>query len=232
MSNNTLDKITNFLFEAAALKRTPRTGYQFLGRGHENVAEHSFGATLIAYVLGRLNGKVNMEKLLTMTLFHDLPEARCGDLNYVNKRYVKSDEEAALEAATCGLEFKDELKSLRREWTEASSLEANLAADADQLDMMVELSRLASHGWLQAKTWLSYAEKRLKTKEAKELAQSLSQSDPDSWWFENNEKLWVNPQEPDIHPLSPQTQNQTKNLDLASSQDSAISPQPPIVGRT
>jgi putative hydrolase of HD superfamily len=186
-------KIANFLFEAASLKRTPRTGYQFLGRGHENVAEHSFGAVVMAYALAKIVGKVDPLKLLIMTLFHDLGEARCGDLNYVNKRYVTAHEEEAFSDAIKDLPFQEELSSIRQEWCLGQSLEAQLGADADQLDMMLELKRLATHGWAQAEEWLFYAQKRLKTEAGRLLARSLLKADPDGWWFHKRDELWVNP---------------------------------------
>ncbi|MDR1395034.1 MAG: HD domain-containing protein [Deltaproteobacteria bacterium] len=194
-----LIRILDFLFEAESLKRTPRTGYQFLGRGRETVAEHSFGAVLWSFVLGRLvsDRPVDMEKLLKLALFHDLPETRTGDLNYVNKRYVTSHEDAAYEAATAGLPFRDELADLRREWAERRTLEALLAYDADQLDMMLELRRLAGHGWQPARDWLFYAEKRLLTEEGRRLAGELVRADPDHWWFEKREELWINPRPPE-----------------------------------
>ena len=37
-----MKNLANFLFEVGMLKRTPRTGFQFLGSGAESVAEHSF----------------------------------------------------------------------------------------------------------------------------------------------------------------------------------------------
>jgi putative hydrolase of HD superfamily len=199
MSNKPKHKILDFLFEAMALKRTPRSGYQFLGRGHENVAEHSFGTVLIAFTLGHLarensQNTVNLEKLLTLALFHDLAEARTGDLNYVNKRYVIPMEEKAFFEAIDQLPFEGELKILYHEWCAKESLEANLAADADQLDMMLELRRLSVHGWNQAEDWLFYAQKRLLTKEGLQLAEELKQADPDHWWFERKDELWVNPQ--------------------------------------
>ncbi|MBE9594109.1 MAG: HD domain-containing protein, partial [Proteobacteria bacterium] len=42
--------IINFLFEIGILKKTPRSGYQFLGTGNESVAEHSFRVAVIAYL--------------------------------------------------------------------------------------------------------------------------------------------------------------------------------------
>ena len=47
-----LKAIADFLFEVGMLKRTPRSGFQFLGTGHETVAEHSLRAAVIGYVTG------------------------------------------------------------------------------------------------------------------------------------------------------------------------------------
>ena len=44
-----MKRIANFLFEAGMLKRTPRTGFQFLGSGAESVAEHIFRTVYIGY---------------------------------------------------------------------------------------------------------------------------------------------------------------------------------------
>jgi putative hydrolase of HD superfamily len=51
----TVDRIADFLFEVGMLKRTPRTGWQFLaGAEQESVADHSFRVALIAIVLSRM----------------------------------------------------------------------------------------------------------------------------------------------------------------------------------
>jgi putative hydrolase of HD superfamily len=187
-------RLADFLFEASALKRTPRTGYQFLGRGHENVAEHSFGTAAVAFALGRLaGGEADLGRLVAMALFHDLAEARTGDLNYVNKRYVAADETKAFEDAVGGLPFEGELRSLWEEWARGDTLEARLAKDADQIDLILELKRLASHGWSQASDWLFYAMKRLATGPGRQLAEAILDRDPDGWWFERRDELWVNP---------------------------------------
>ena len=76
---------------------------------------------------------------------------------------------------------------------EGQTLEARLAADADQLDMILELRRLDRHGHAQAAEWLTYAAKRLKTPEGQRLCREILVSGPDDWWFEKNESLWVDP---------------------------------------
>ncbi|MDR2947382.1 MAG: HD domain-containing protein [Candidatus Adiutrix sp.] len=190
MSGDTA-RLVDFLFEAMMLKRTPRTGYQFLGHGAENVAEHSFGVTVLAFLLVRMNGQADLTRTMQLALFHDLAEARTGDLNYMNKRYATMDEDRAVADAAEGLPFGPELMSNWQEWREGQTLEARLAADADQLDMALELRRLKTLGSDQAEDWLFYAQKRLKTDEGKKLFDEIVVSDPARWWFERREEYWV-----------------------------------------
>ena len=83
--------------EVGMLAHLPRSGYAFLGAGKQSVAEHSHRMTFVAYVLAKESKEpVDMAKLLLMCLLHDLPEARTGDLNYVNKRYVEANEDQVI----------------------------------------------------------------------------------------------------------------------------------------
>ena len=101
--------IVNFLFEVGMLKKTPRTGYQFLGSGKESVAEHSFRSAIIGYTLAQQEQDADLLKVILMCLFHDLPEARTGDHNYVNKKYVSVDEKSAVEDLAKDIPFGDSL---------------------------------------------------------------------------------------------------------------------------
>ncbi|MBN2396980.1 MAG: HD domain-containing protein, partial [Deltaproteobacteria bacterium] len=89
--------IANFLFEAGMLQKTPRSGFQFLGSGHESVAEHVLRTIFIGYTLCKLEPGVDEARVLKLCLIHDLPEARTGDMNYVNKKYVAVDETKAVD---------------------------------------------------------------------------------------------------------------------------------------
>ncbi|MDO9630796.1 MAG: HD domain-containing protein, partial [Humidesulfovibrio sp.] len=51
-----LTRLADFLFECGMLRKTPRTGYQFLGSGAENVAEHSFRTAVVGFVLAKMAG--------------------------------------------------------------------------------------------------------------------------------------------------------------------------------
>jgi len=107
--------LVNFFFELGMLKKTPRSGYQFLGSGGESVADHSFRASLIGYTLARLTPGSDLLKVISLCLFHDVPESRTGDLNYVNKRYVKPDEELAVADLAATVPFGGGYQALMKE---------------------------------------------------------------------------------------------------------------------
>jgi len=184
--------IVNFLFEVGILKNTPRSGYQFLGTGSESVAEHSFRVAVIAYLLAKNEPKADMQKVLLMSLFHDFHEARTGDHNYVNRRYVIVDEDKAVRDLAQKLPFGQEIISLIDEFNSGETLEARLSQDADQLDFILELKRQLDLGNKSAAEWLRYSVKRLITDLARRLADEIIKTGSAEWWFEKNEELWVN----------------------------------------
>lgn len=188
-----LKAIADFLFEVGMLKRTPRSGFQFLGTGKETVAEHSLRAAIIGYVLARMSGTTAGDRVVLMCLFHDLVEARTGDLNYVNKKYVKADEEAAVRDMTATLPFGEEIRRLTEEFNARATPEAESANDADQLEMILQLKELGDLGNRYAADWISSAVKRLRTEEGKKLARTILNTDFAAWWFKEKEhEWWVN----------------------------------------
>ena len=187
-----MKSIINFLFETGMLKKTPRTGYQFLGSGSESVAEHSHRTAIIGYTMSRQIAEADILRTVLMCLIHDLPEARTGDHNYVNKQYVSVNEEKAVQDLAQDLPFGDELVSLIDEFNKGESLEAMIARDADQLDLILELKEQKDLGNKYAKEWLYYGEKRLLTEIGKKTAQEILETDSTDWWFEKRTDLWVN----------------------------------------
>lgn len=186
-----MEALINFLFEVGMLKKTPRTGYQFLGSGQESVAEHSFRATVIGYILSLREPGADSLKTTLMCLFHDLHEARTGDHNYVNKRYVSVDEDRAVKDLARGLPFGEDILSLTREFNEGDSIEARISRDADQLDLILELKEQQDLGNRYAKDWLFYAVKRLQTESARAMARDILCTDSTDWWFDKKTD-WVN----------------------------------------
>ncbi len=184
--------IVNFLFEVGILKKIARSGYQFLGSGSESVAEHSFRVAVIAYLLAKNEPKADMQKVLLMSLFHDFHEARTGDHNYVNRRYVIVDEDKAVGDLAQKLPFGQEIVSLIDEFNSKGTLEARLSHDADQLDFILELKRQLDLGNRSAAEWLRYSVKRLITDFARKLADEIVKTDSSDWWFKKSEELWLN----------------------------------------
>jgi putative hydrolase of HD superfamily len=178
-----MERLARFIFEALFLKHVQRSGYQFLGAGRESVAEHVYAATIIAFILSKLEPRANAERLFCMCLFHDLPEARIGDLNYVQKHYVQPDESSALADATRDLPFGSQIEALLEEFNAAESLEAQLAHDADQMALMVDLKQLKDLGYQTPQQWLPHIEKRLHTQTARRLAGALLDAPRDEWWL-------------------------------------------------
>ncbi|MGE5300403.1 MAG: HD domain-containing protein [Acidobacteriota bacterium] len=186
-----MKNIANFLFEAGMLKRTPRTGFQFLGSGAESVAEHIFRTAYIGYALSHMAGNVDMDKVTKMCLFHDLPEARTGDLNYVNKKYVKADTKKAVDDLAETVPFGPDIRELIIEFEKGESTEARLANDADQLELILALKEYKDLGNTYADEWLEYAVKRLKTDVARDLAKTILETDSSLWWFSEKSDWWV-----------------------------------------
>jgi putative hydrolase of HD superfamily len=187
-----MKNIANFLFEAGMLKRTPRSGFQFLGTGTESVAEHIFRTTYIGYSLGRLAKDVNVDRMIKMCLFHDLPEARTGDLNYVNKKYVEANEKQAIADLAATLPFGRDIQELIQEFSEGTTEEARLARDADQLELILALKEHKDLGNKYADEWLEFSLKRLQTGAGKELAKAILETDSSLWWFSDKGDWWVN----------------------------------------
>ena len=175
--------VARFLFEASILKKVLRTGYPFLGKGEESVAAHTFGVLMAAFALAKEFESVDMERLLQLCLFHDLTEARTGDANAVHKLYVTIDEDKAARDMTRELGWGREIYSILKEYREAESLEAQIAHDADQIDMLLSLKEHLDTGSEDAALWIPYVKARLRTLPAKRLADFILSEHWAAWWM-------------------------------------------------
>jgi putative hydrolase of HD superfamily len=184
-----ITRLADFLFEAGMLRKTPRSGYQFLGSGSENVAEHSFRAALIGYVLADMAGAAP-ERTAMLCLIHDFHETRTGDFNYVNMIYNTSKQRLAMQHALKGTGLSECLLPLWDEQDQAETQEARLAADADQIDLILNLVEQRDLGNAYASQWLEAALQRLRTEEGKALAAEIVKNDHTDWWFKGPDKDW------------------------------------------
>jgi putative hydrolase of HD superfamily len=182
--------VVDFLFEVGILSKTPRSGFHFLGSGHQSVAEHTNRTVFIGYVLATLDGTVDSAKVMKMCLFHDMAEARTSDLNYVHQKYAKADDEKAIEDLVETVPFGQDIVSAIHEFKERKTKEALLAKDADNLEWILSLKEQVDTGNARAKTWLPSAVKRLRTDIAKEIAAIILKTDSDHWWFAKKDDQW------------------------------------------
>ncbi|MEM1282008.1 MAG: HD domain-containing protein [Chlamydiota bacterium] len=186
-------EVINLLNEVGMLAKTPRSGFAFLGSGKQSVAEHSYRMALVALALAHImEESVHIERLLLICLTHDLPEARTGDMNYVNKKYVKVDEAKALnelkEESVLGREFVEYID----EYNGKKSIEAKIAKDADQLELLLCLKEEHDKGNPRAMDWFDNGVKRLITDAAKSMAQEIWSTPSDAWWVrDKNDSHWI-----------------------------------------
>jgi putative hydrolase of HD superfamily len=168
-----MQEIVDFLFEVGMLKKTPRSGFQFLGSGSESVAEHVLRTLYIGYVLCKMDPKADELKVLRLCLVHDLPEARTGDMNYVNKKYVTVDEKKAVRELAEPLFFGGEIEAVLEEFNGKKTRESLLAHDADQLSLILQLKECGDLGNRYSQEWIRFAARRLETENARKLADSI-----------------------------------------------------------
>src|ERR1700691_2225577 len=78
----------NFFAEAGLLKRVKRSGWWVAGiENPETVAEHCFRCAVIGYYIAHCEG-VDPFRVVTMTLFNDIHEARINDLHKMGHYYI------------------------------------------------------------------------------------------------------------------------------------------------
>ncbi len=184
--------IVNFIFEVGMLQKTPRSGFQFLGSGSESVAEHVLRTIFIGYALCKLEEGIDEAKVVRMCLLHDLPEARTGDMNYVNKKYVNVDENKAIEELAATLSFGCEIKEIMDEFNARRSRESLVCHDADQLALIFQLKEYGDLGNKYSREWINFARKRLHTENARKMAEAIIDTDSSEWWFKDKSDWWIN----------------------------------------
>ncbi|MBL7085283.1 MAG: HD domain-containing protein [Candidatus Omnitrophica bacterium] len=181
-----LEKILNFISEAGMLKRVQRSGWSVLGiKGGESVAEHSFRTCAIGYLLAHME-KVPAYKVLLMTLFGDIQEARISDLHKMAQRYINAevaeDKSFAEQISSLPKAIKAELTDMRKEYKRQRSRESIIARDADILECLIQAKEYREQGFLQADKFMKKAPRFLKTKSARAFWRSAKSTNLNDWW--------------------------------------------------
>ncbi len=181
--NSSYSQIVSFIFEAGLLNRFKRSGFDFLGTGNQNISSHSFRTAVISYILAeRLNA--DSGKAVLLSLFHDIPETRTGDINYFQKKYVEKNEMKAVENIAGNIKELSSLPAFISEFNNGSSIEAEIARDADVLELIFTLKEELDNGNKQAEIWVKDALKRLKLSDSIKIAETALSVKSYDWWMD------------------------------------------------
>lgn len=185
------NKITNFLFEIASMRRIRRAHSQVIKGVEENISDHSFRVAVIGMLLANLE-KCDENKVLKMCLFHDVAEARTGDSNYINKQYDQLFEEEARKDQMNQLPFENEMLAVLDEYEKRKSTESKVSKDADLLDQMVLQQEHFYNDVENHKKWQDHTEKSLVTTSAKQIAKDIRTTNPFRWLYTLSEEKTKN----------------------------------------
>lgn len=175
----------DFLFEIGTLRQVPRAWQQVLSGRVENVSEHLFRTTMIAWVIA-IREKADVSKVIKMALVHDVAESRATDIAFLHRKYVTRDEELADKDIFKDTALEKEALSLLKEYSERKSLESKVVKDADNLDVDLELKELSSRGDtsaldMQKEHRPKVQAEKLYTETAKKMWNDIAKTDPNHW---------------------------------------------------
>jgi putative hydrolase of HD superfamily len=183
-------KIVDFLFEIGTMRKLARIHRQTLLTDDlsDNIATHSYRTAIIGWHLAKMEG-ADPYKTIMMCLFHDVPEARSGDHNWVHKKYVKIFEDEIIKDQLGTLPYSD-IKETVDEYRVRESKEAVIAKDADLLDQILLLREYELQGNKEATNWLVGKDGKninaqlanLRSESGKRLAEEAFHRSPSAWW--------------------------------------------------
>ena len=148
--------LIDFFNSAINLKNIQRRGWvEKLSITHpESVADHSYCMAVIAMTLSDLEG-CDSEKVLKMTLLHDLAESETGDImpEEMDSQKKHTMESAALQKIFANLPepVKSSYMDLWREYTDGITTESKLVHQIDKIEMALQASAYHTKGYQKEK---------------------------------------------------------------------------------
>lgn len=146
---NEAQKLIAFIEELGILKNIPRTGWRFRGiKNSESVADHSYRtavlAMLLADMLAARGEKIDVEKILRISLLHEIAESRIGDIPFPALKYLKESAKDRIERQAVKdmlSDFGEIGKLYLKLWSEferRNSFEAKIVRAADKLELLIQ----------------------------------------------------------------------------------------------
>ena len=116
----------------------------------ESVAEHSWRISLMAYLLKYEFPEVDINKVVSMCLIHDLGECFTGDI----PTFIKTDLDRVTEddllfewVSSLPKEISKDMKSLYEEMNEQKTLEAKIYKSLDKLEALIQHNESPLSTW-------------------------------------------------------------------------------------
>ena len=181
----TIDASVRYLFEVGQLKLSRRTGWWHAGVPEpESVAEHTFRTAIIGYVLAVLEG-ADPNLTAALCLFHDVAEARTGDVPNVARAYVSRQPDVRVAADQVNgmpAALRDAILGAVERFARQDSPEALLAKDADRLECVMQAREYQQQGFRNTGPWMESNLAKLRSPAARLLGERSLTMLPDEWW--------------------------------------------------
>lgn len=150
-----LKNALSFVIEIDKMKSILRRSLTFDGSHYENDAEHSWHLAMMAIAFARYAARpVSLERVLKMTLVHDLVEIYAGDTFAYDKEANLDKEQregAAADKIFAMIPEGGELRALWEEFDEGKTADASFAAALDRLQPLLSNHLNEGHTWKMGK---------------------------------------------------------------------------------
>lgn len=168
--------LLEFFDASINLKKILRQGWveKVALKNPESVADHSYSMAIISMTLSDLRG-YDSEKILKMTLLHDLAESKTGDFlpEQINKEDKKILENNAFDSIVSNLPntIKSQYLKIWKEYQDNSSQEAIFVHQIDKLEMALQAKKYQQQGYSKEKlnVFIESAKKEISDPKLKEL---------------------------------------------------------------
>jgi putative hydrolase of HD superfamily len=172
--------IEDFFDQVIGLKRIHRKGWaKKVGiKEPESVADHSYSMTIMSLVLAELQA-LDVQKVATMSLIHDLAESLVGDYtpDEISLKQKKKLENNAMKEILDDLpsSLAKKYEKVWNEYQEAKTKEAKLVHEIDKLEMAFQARKYLEEGYDKAKLveFLKTADKEVKNEYLRKILNKI-----------------------------------------------------------
>ena len=172
----------DFFYIVSELKKVQRKGwYDKVGiTDPESVADHSYGAAIMAMIFSDNVGNLDTERIIKMALLHDLAESITGDFipGEIQKETKRMVENQAMDEILSKLPpyLLDKYLPIWTEYVDCTSKESVLLHEIDRLEMAVQAAKYSGEGFQKEKLqeFIESARREIKSKELLEILDEIS----------------------------------------------------------